>query len=76
MGTKRWIEICFDLETELFQVVLDKHVSVLEPSHVNNASYDSLKTVTSKEVMPWLKSTPTRDTCDTRDTRTPSVDQV
>ncbi|KAL1529158.1 hypothetical protein AB1Y20_000117 [Prymnesium parvum] len=49
MGTKRWIEICFDLETELFQIVLDKHVSVLNPTHANAALFDTLKSVTSQE---------------------------
>jgi len=49
MGTKRWMEICFDLETELFQVVLDKHVTVLDPKHVNAPLFDSLKSVTAKE---------------------------
>ena len=49
MGTKRYMEICFDLETELFQVILDKHVTVLDPKHVNAPLFDSLKKVTSKE---------------------------
>ena len=31
MGTKRYVELCFDLESELFQVVLDKQVRVLDP---------------------------------------------
>eukprot|EP00966_Prymnesium_polylepis_P070102 1629845-Prymnesium_polylepis.1 len=48
MGTKRWMEVCFDLETELFQVTLDKHVTVLDPAHVNAPLFDSLKTVTTK----------------------------
>ena len=50
MGTKRYMEICFDLETELFQVILDKHVTVLDPKHVNAPLFDSLKKVTSKEI--------------------------
>jgi len=42
MATKRYMELCFDLETELFQVVLDKQVQVLDPKLVNNANYESL----------------------------------
>lgn len=42
MGTKRYMELCFDLETELFQVILDKQVQVLDPKLVNNANYESL----------------------------------
>lgn len=49
MGTKRWMEICFDLETELFQVVLDKYVSVLDSTHVDSPLFDSLQSITSQE---------------------------
>lgn len=41
MGTKRYMELCFDLESELFQVVLDKNVRVLDPKLENNANYES-----------------------------------
>lgn len=49
MGTKRYMELCFDLESELFQVVLDKQVCVLEPKMVNNANYESLYEVIDKD---------------------------
>jgi len=49
MGTKRYVELCFDLESELFQVVLDKHVNVLDRQTVYSANYESLAAVTIKD---------------------------
>jgi len=49
MGTKRYMELCFDLESELFQVVLDKTVNVLDAKQVNNANYESLCAVVEKD---------------------------
>ena len=49
MGTKRYMELCFDLESELFQVVLDKQVNVLDPKMANNANYESLSSVVEKD---------------------------
>lgn len=45
MGTKRYMEICFDLKTELFQVVLDKKVNYLNPTHTLHPNYDTLQEV-------------------------------
>ena len=49
MGTKRYMELCFDLETELFQVVLDKQVQVLDNKIVNNANYESMYSIIDKD---------------------------
>lgn len=49
MGTKRYMELCFDLETELFQVILDKQVQVLDCKLSNNADYESLYQVIDKD---------------------------
>ena len=49
MGTKRYMELCFDLETELFQVVLDKQVQVLDPSIVNQPLKESIFDVISTD---------------------------
>ena len=49
MGTKRCMELCFDLESELFQIVLDKHVRVLDTKMVNNAQYEALLAVVDKD---------------------------
>ena len=49
MGTKRYMELCFDLETELFQVILDKQVQVLNPALVNNPNYDSYGEVINQD---------------------------
>lgn len=49
MGTKRYMELCFDLESELFQVVLDKTVNVLDPKLENNAHYESLSGIIGKD---------------------------
>merc|ERR1711998_550783 len=37
-GTKRYMELCFDLDSELFQVVLDKTVNVLDAKVVYNSN--------------------------------------
>jgi len=49
MGTKRYAELCFDLESELFQVVLDKQVNVLDAKKVYSANYESLFAVVDKD---------------------------
>jgi len=49
MGTKRYMELCFDLESELFQVVLDKQVRVLDPKLENNANYESHVDIIGKD---------------------------
>ena len=43
------MELCFDLETELFQVVLDKQVQVLDPSIVNQPLKESIFDVISTD---------------------------
>ena len=43
------LELCFDLESELFQVVLDKQVRVLDAKQVHNANYESLYEVIDKD---------------------------
>ena len=40
MGTKRYVEICFDLKREFFQVILDKSVRPINGGHV--AAADAL----------------------------------
>ena len=49
MGTKRYMELCFDMESQLFQVVIDKTANVLDPETLNNAMYDSLGAVMEKD---------------------------
>lgn len=49
IGTKRYMELCFDLESELFQVVLDKQVNVLDAKMVNNSDYETLSSVMDKD---------------------------
>jgi len=49
MGTKRYMELCFDLETELFQVVLDKQVNTLDPKQVHAPLYESVANVIDKD---------------------------
>lgn len=49
MGTKRYMELCFDMQTELFQVVLDKTVQVLDPKLSNNPNYVSYQSVISQD---------------------------
>ena len=49
MGTKRYMELCFDLESELFQVVLDKTVNVLDMQTVNNANFESMYSSRAKD---------------------------
>jgi len=49
MGTRRYMELCFDLETDFFQVVLDKNVNVLDAKMVNNSNYESLCKVVERD---------------------------
>merc|ERR1712054_643951 len=49
IGTKRYMELCFDLESELFQVVLDKQVRVLDAKQVHSAHYESLYAIMDKD---------------------------
>ena len=49
LGTKRYIEICFDMQTELFQITLDKDVQHLSPGSLFNANTESLREVTAKD---------------------------
>lgn len=49
MGTKRYMELCFDLETELFQVVLDKQVNTLDCKQVHAQLYESIANVVEKD---------------------------
>jgi len=48
-GTKRYMELCFDLDSELFQVVLDKTVNVLDAKVVYNSNYESLHAIVDKD---------------------------
>ena len=49
-GTKRYMEICFDLQTELFQLTLDKMVSQLDISkHESNPLAESYAGVTAQD---------------------------
>ena len=49
MGTKRYMELCFDLESELFQVILDKQVNVLDFKYQDNSNYESYVSVIDKD---------------------------
>merc|ERR1719230_1239103 len=49
MGTRRYMELCFDLESELFQVVLDKQVNTLDCKQVHAQLYESLASVVEKD---------------------------
>ena len=48
-GTKRYMEICFDLQSELFQLVLDKTVVNLDPKMQYNPLYESMGDVTAQD---------------------------
>jgi len=49
METKRYMEICFDMNTELFQVILDKDVQHLACDKLYNPRTESLRDVTAKD---------------------------
>ena len=48
-GTKRYMEICFDLQSELFQLVLDKTVANLDLKMMYNPLYESMGAVTAQD---------------------------
>lgn len=48
-NTKRYMEICFDMSTELFQIVLDKEVRHLDRDHVHCPRKESLASVVSQD---------------------------
>ena len=48
-GTKRYMEICFDLQSELFQLVLDKTVTYLDLKVHYNPLYESMGGVTAQD---------------------------
>jgi len=48
-NTKRYMEICFDMSTELFQIVLDKEVRHLDMDHIHCPGKESLASVVGKD---------------------------
>lgn len=49
LNTKRYMEICFDMKTELFRVVVDKDVQHLHSDLLFNPTTESLHEVTAKD---------------------------
>eukprot|EP00965_Chrysotila_dentata_P086674 2861141-Pleurochrysis_carterae.AAC.8 len=49
LKTKRYMEICFDMKTELFQVIIDKDVQHLSSEQLFNPSTESIRDVTAKD---------------------------
>jgi hypothetical protein len=48
-NTKRYMEICFDMSTDLFQIVLDKEVRHLDMDHIHCPGKESLASVVCKD---------------------------
>lgn len=48
-NTKRYVEVCFDMSTELFQIILDRDVKHLDKDHIYCPAKESFGAVVGKD---------------------------